>query len=60
MLAGYNFGPSHPMAPIRLKLTMELAQALGLFGRVAPERRQRGTSSSPYAVGAFLPLGCRR
>jgi acetoin utilization protein AcuC len=29
-LAGYNFGPGHPMAPVRLKLTMELAQAFGL------------------------------
>jgi acetoin utilization protein AcuC len=31
-LTGYDFGPSHPMAPIRLKLTMELARAFGLFG----------------------------
>jgi acetoin utilization protein AcuC len=23
-LAGYDFGPAHPMAPVRLKLTMEL------------------------------------
>ena len=30
-LAGYDFGPGHPMAPIRLKLTMELARAFGLF-----------------------------
>jgi len=30
-LTGYDFGPSHPMAPIRLKLTMELARAFGLF-----------------------------
>ena len=29
-LAGYDFGPGHPLAPLRLKLTMELAQALGL------------------------------
>jgi acetoin utilization protein AcuC len=29
-LAGYDFGPGHPMAPLRLTLTMELAQALGL------------------------------
>ena len=29
-LAGYDFGPSHPMAPVRLKLTMDLAQAFGL------------------------------
>ncbi len=30
-LAGYDFGPSHPMAPIRIELTMELARAFGLF-----------------------------
>ena len=29
-LAGYDFGPGHPMAPLRLKLTMELARAFGL------------------------------
>ena len=29
-LAGYDFGPGHPMAPLRLNLTMELAQAFGL------------------------------
>ena len=26
----YDFGPGHPMAPLRLKLTMELARAFGL------------------------------
>ncbi|MGH3202072.1 MAG: acetoin utilization protein AcuC [Streptosporangiaceae bacterium] len=29
-LAEYDFGPGHPMAPLRLKLTMELARAFGL------------------------------
>jgi acetoin utilization protein AcuC len=29
-LADYDFGPGHPLAPVRLKLTMELAQAFGL------------------------------
>jgi acetoin utilization protein AcuC len=29
-LTGYDFGPGHPMAPIRLKLTMELSEAFGL------------------------------
>ncbi len=29
-LAGYDFGPGHPMAPLRLELTMELARAFGL------------------------------
>lgn len=27
----YNFGPSHPMAPVRLELTARLADSLGLF-----------------------------
>jgi acetoin utilization protein AcuC len=30
-LLGYDFGPGHPMSPLRLKLTMDLAQALGLL-----------------------------
>ena len=30
-LAGYDFGPSHPMSPVRLTLTIELARAFGLF-----------------------------
>jgi acetoin utilization protein AcuC len=29
----YDFGPSHPMAPIRLELTARLADALGLFAQ---------------------------
>jgi acetoin utilization protein AcuC len=29
-LTGYDFGPQHPLAPHRLKLTMELTQAFGL------------------------------
>ncbi|MGO4598999.1 acetoin utilization protein AcuC [Terrabacter sp. 2RAF25] len=27
----YNFGPTHPMAPVRLDLTARLCQALGVF-----------------------------
>jgi acetoin utilization protein AcuC len=30
-LTSYDFGPQHPLAPIRVKLTMELAQAFGLL-----------------------------
>ncbi len=30
-LTGYDFGPGHLLAPVRLKLTMELARAFG-FG----------------------------
>jgi acetoin utilization protein AcuC len=31
-LTDYDFGPQHPLAPIRVKLTMELARAFGLLG----------------------------
>lgn len=30
-LLGYDFGPGHPMAPLRLHLTIELARALGVL-----------------------------
>ncbi len=30
-LTGYDFGAGHPMAPARVELTIELAQAFGLF-----------------------------
>jgi len=32
-LASYDFGPDHPLAPIRVKLTIELARALGVLTR---------------------------
>jgi acetoin utilization protein AcuC len=31
-LAGYDFGPQHPLAPIRVQLTMRLAAAFGVLG----------------------------
>lgn len=31
-LTEYDFGPSHPMAPVRVRLTMELADELGVLG----------------------------
>jgi acetoin utilization protein AcuC len=33
-LTEYDFGPSHPMAPIRVDLTMRLAGALGVLDRL--------------------------
>ncbi len=30
-LAGYDFGSGHPMAPVRVELTIELARAFGVF-----------------------------
>src|SRR5919108_2508967 len=32
-LTGYDFGPRHPLAPVRVQLTIELAQAFGLLHR---------------------------
>jgi acetoin utilization protein AcuC len=32
-LTSYDFGPEHPLAPIRVKLTIELARALGVLTR---------------------------
>jgi acetoin utilization protein AcuC len=32
-LTGYDFGPGHPLAPVRVELTMELARQLGVLGR---------------------------
>lgn len=31
IFTAYNFGPGHPMAPLRLELTARLAESLGLF-----------------------------
>jgi acetoin utilization protein AcuC len=31
-LTSYDFGPEHPLAPVRVELTIELARAFGLFG----------------------------
>ena len=31
-LTAYNFGPSHPLAPLRVDLTLRLARALGVVG----------------------------
>src|ERR1700743_2273634 len=30
-LAGYDFGPGHPLAPVRVELTMALARAFGVL-----------------------------
>ncbi|RLV56316.1 acetoin utilization protein AcuC [Aeromicrobium phragmitis] len=33
-LTDYDFGPSHPMAPVRVKLTMQLARELGVLDQL--------------------------
>ena len=49
-LIGYDFGPGHPMAPLRLTLTMELARAFGLF-------RLDGVSAEVPAAATRAELG---
>jgi acetoin utilization protein AcuC len=34
-LTGYDFGPGHPLAPVRVELTMALARELGVLSRPA-------------------------
>jgi acetoin utilization protein AcuC len=53
-LAGYNFGPGHPMAPLRLKLTMELAQAFGL-GRLETSSVMTTASGPPWSTTSSTP-----
>src|SRR5258708_11260610 len=51
-LTGYNFGPSHPLAPVRVELTIELARDLGVLDADGV------TVSSPEpATDAELGLG---
>ena len=32
-LTGYDFGPGHPLAPVRVELTMALARELGVLAQ---------------------------
>jgi len=48
-LTDYDFGPSHPLAPVRVDLTMRLAEAMGV---VAPGRLQR--VDAPVADDALI------
>ncbi len=50
-LTGYDFGPQHPLAPIRVKLTIELATA---FGVLASEHVS--VQAAPPASDAELEL----
>jgi acetoin utilization protein AcuC len=50
-LTGYDFGPRHPMAPVRIKLTMELAGAFGIFAH-----DQVTVAAAPPATDGELEL----
>jgi len=65
-LAGYDFGVGHPMPPVRLELTIELARALGLFAAagVSVERPAPATDaelglvhSRPYIAAVRQAAG---
>jgi acetoin utilization protein AcuC len=50
-LTSYDFGPEHPLAPIRVKLTIELARALGVLARPGVV-----VEAAPAATDAELEL----
>ena len=43
-LAAYDFGPHHPMRPVRLELTADLIEACGLLGEAAPVAAPRAAT----------------
>ncbi len=51
-LAGYDFGSGHPLAPLRVELTIELARAFGLFAEagVSVERPAPATDGQLETV----------
>ena len=49
----YDFGPTHPMAPIRLDLTARPCDALGVFDNEGVEVVV-DKMSSPYLSGAVI------
>jgi acetoin utilization protein AcuC len=48
-LAAYDFGPDHPLAPVRVQLAVRLARELGLLDHVTEV-------AAPYADDALLGL----
>ena len=62
-LTEYNFGPSHPMSPVRVDLTMRLAEELGVLERLrmvdAPmaSSEQIATVHDEALIGAVTKAG---
>ena len=52
-MADYDFGPSHPMAPVRTELTVRLARELGVFDLLNVRVHAAG-------AGAKFATGCHR
>jgi len=67
-LAAYDFGPGHPLAPVRVELTMELARAFGLFGQPGVTIRPPGPATDaelelvhdPRYIAAVREAGASR
>ncbi|WP_433436735.1 acetoin utilization protein AcuC [Nonomuraea sp. CA-141351] len=49
-LTSYNFGPSHPLAPVRVELTMALARALGVLDKVEMAGCEPATDAELFMV----------
>jgi acetoin utilization protein AcuC len=48
-LTDYDFGPSHPMAPVRVDLTMRLAEELGVLASTGADGRGLRQTPAPMA-----------
>ena len=60
VFTAYDFGPTHPMAPVRLDLTTRLARSLGVLDHVtsAGRRASPTTTCSPRCTTATTSPPC--
>ena len=60
VFTAYDFGPTHPMAPVRLDLTTRLARSLGVLDHVDPAgpRASPTTTCSPPCTTATTSRPC--
>jgi len=54
-LLGYNFGPNHPMSPLRLDLTARLAKELGIFDLPQVSLAESFVASDSQLTRVHLP-----
>jgi acetoin utilization protein AcuC len=50
-LAGYDLGPTHPLAPVRVELTVDLIRRCGLLGAQEPPR---GLAGPPGGLETYV------
>ena len=53
-LARYDFGSWHPMAPVRVEMTMELARAFGVFSAAGVSVEPPAPAADDRAAGHVL------